>query len=113
MNFKDLQYSIGKFKADVHSQIAKKNPLQKQDTKALSTWISQERYDLASMKTVAYERSETVKALKDWIKEEAAEEKSENAQDLEDIVGNKLCYLLDKQIEIEQEFAGRKKKWRG
>ncbi|KAI9483813.1 MAG: hypothetical protein EXX96DRAFT_479249 [Benjaminiella poitrasii] len=90
MNFKDLQYSIGKFKADVHSQIAKNNPLQKQDTRALSLWISQERYDLASMRTVAYERSETVKALKNWIKEEMVEEKPENARDLE-VIAQLFC----------------------
>lgn len=83
MNFKDLQFSIGKFKADVSSQIAKNNPLQKQDTKALSLWIFQERNDLASMRTMAYERSETHKALKQWVKEEADEEKSENGRDLE------------------------------
>lgn len=93
MNFKDLQYSIGKFKADVHSQIAKNNPLQKQDTKALSLWIFQERNDLASMRTMTYERSETVKALKEWVKEEIEEEKLENARDLEVniYVGSYLC----------------------
>lgn len=83
MNFKDLQYSIGKFKADVHSQLAKNNPLQKQDTKALSLWIFQEWNDLASMRTMTYERSETIKALKEWVKEEVEEEKVENARDLE------------------------------
>lgn len=83
MNFKDLQFSIGKFKADVSSQLAKNNPLQKQDTKTLSLWIFQERNDLASMRTMAYERSETNKALKQWVKEEVDEEKRENGRDLE------------------------------
>lgn len=78
MNFKDFQFSIGKLKADVHSQIAKNNPLHRQDTKALSLWIYQERTDLASMRTMAYERSETIKALKAWIKEE--EEENEDLQ---------------------------------
>ncbi|KAI8990871.1 hypothetical protein BDF20DRAFT_6699 [Mycotypha africana] len=105
MNFKDLQFSIGKLKADVHSQIAKNNPLQKQDTKALSMWIFQERNDLATMRTKAYKQSETIKALKEWVKEEVAEETIDNSRDLEDLVGDKLCRLLDKQIEIEQEFA--------
>jgi hypothetical protein len=83
MNFKDLQYSIGKFKTDFSSQIAKNNPLQKQDTKALSLWIFQERNDLASMRTLAYERLETNKALKQWVKDEVEEEKPENGRDLE------------------------------
>lgn len=82
MNFKDFQFSIGKLKADVHSQIARNNPLHKQDTKALSLWIYQERTDLASMRTITYERSETIKALKAWIKEQV-EEESNNAEDLQ------------------------------
>ncbi|KAL0135968.1 Eisosome component PIL1-domain-containing protein [Mucor lusitanicus] len=112
MNFKDLQFSIGKFKADVSSQLAKNNPLQKQDTKALSLWIFQERNDLASMRTMAYERSETNKALKQWVKEEVDEEKLENGRDLEDIVGDKLCRLFDKQHEIDQAYAAKYQQYR-
>jgi hypothetical protein len=107
MNFKDLQFSIGKLKADVHSQIARNNPMQKQDTKALSLWIFQERNDLATLRTLAYQHSETNKALKGWIKEEIAEEKPENARDLEDLVGDKMVRLFDKQVEIEQQYAGK------
>ncbi|OBZ80274.1 Sphingolipid long chain base-responsive protein PIL1, partial [Choanephora cucurbitarum] len=110
MNFKDLQYSIGKFKTDIHSQIVKSNPLQKQDTKALSLWIFQERNDLASMRTLAYERSETNKALKAWTQQECEEDKTENSRDLEDIVGDKLFRLLNKQVEVEQEFAKMNRK---
>lgn len=83
MNFKDLQFSYNKFKTDVQSQLAKNNPMQKQDTKALSMWIFQERSDLATMRTMAYQRTETNKALKAWVKEEVEEEKPENGRDLE------------------------------
>ncbi|KAI8374987.1 Eisosome component PIL1-domain-containing protein [Choanephora cucurbitarum] len=112
MNFKDLQYSIGKFKTDIHSQIVKSNPLQKQDTKALSLWIFQERNDLASMRTLAYERSETNKALKAWTQQECEEDKTESSRDLEDIVGDKLFRLLNKQVEVEQEFANKYQQYR-
>ncbi|KAI9338049.1 hypothetical protein BD770DRAFT_331567 [Pilaira anomala] len=107
MTLKNLQFSYNKFKTDVQSQIARSNPMQKQDTKALSMWIFQERSDLATMRTMAYQRKETVKALKDWIKEEVEEESVENGRDLEDIVGDKLTRLLEKQIEIEQEYASK------
>lgn len=83
MSLKGLQFSYNKFKTDVQSQIAKNNPMQKQDTKSLSLWIFQERSDLATMRTMAYQKTETVKALKDWVKEEVEEEKTENGRDLE------------------------------
>lgn len=83
MSLKGLHFSYNKFKTDVQSQIAKNNPMQKQDTKSLSMWIFQERSDLATMRTMAYQRTETVKALKDWVKEEVEEEKIENGRDLE------------------------------
>lgn len=107
MSLKGLHFSYNKFKTDVQSQIAKNNPMQKQDTKSLSMWIFQERSDLATMRTMAYQRKETVKALKDWVKEEVDEEKLENGRDLEDLVGDKLTRLLDKQIEVEQEYASK------
>lgn len=80
MNFKDLQYSIGKFKTDVQSQIAKSNPMQKQDTKSLSMWIFHERNDLASMRTLSYQRAETNRAIRQWVKDEIAES---NCEDIE------------------------------
>lgn len=83
MSLKGLHFSYNKFKTDVQSQIAKNNPMQKQDTKSLSMWIFQERSDLATMRTMAYQRTETVKALKDWVQEEVEEEKTENGRDLE------------------------------
>ncbi|KAI9305798.1 hypothetical protein BJ944DRAFT_239335, partial [Cunninghamella echinulata] len=104
MNFKDLQYSIGRLTTDVRSQIVKKNPLQKQDTKSLSMWIYNERNNLASMRTLAYQHSETNKFFQQWTKEELLNDKGENGRDIEDI-GDKLMKLLDKQVEIEQQFA--------
>lgn len=83
MTFKDFQFSYNKFKTDVQSQLAKNNPMQKQDTKTLSMWIFQERSDLATMRTMAYQRTETNKALKEWVKEEVEEEKTENGRDIE------------------------------
>lgn len=80
MNFKDLQYSIGKLKSDVQTHLAKNNPMQKQDTKSLSLWIFEERNDLASMRTLGYQRSETNKALKTWVSEDMT---GENTKDLE------------------------------
>ncbi|KAG0759237.1 hypothetical protein G6F16_004235 [Rhizopus arrhizus] len=109
MNFKDLQYSIGKLKSDVQSQLARNNPMQKQDTKSLSLWIFEERNDLASMRTLAYQRLETNKALKQWVTEPTP---GINMQDLEDIVGDKLVRLFDKQVEIEQEFARKYQHYR-
>ncbi|KAI9491224.1 hypothetical protein BDB00DRAFT_744466, partial [Zychaea mexicana] len=69
MTFKDLHYSLGKFKTDVRSQLARKNPLQKPDTKALSMWIFEERNDLKAMRVSAYHRAETSKSFADWIDE--------------------------------------------
>lgn len=89
MNFKDLQYSIGKFKTDVQSQIAKSNPMQKQDTKSLSMWIFHERNDLASMRTLSYQRAETNRAIQQWVKDEIAES---NCEDIE--VKNVLSLIL-------------------
>ncbi|CAO3593341.1 unnamed protein product [Absidia cylindrospora] len=66
MNFKDLQFSLGKLSSDVKSHMAKNNPLHKQDTKALSVWIFQERNDLATMRTLAYRRGETTKSFREW-----------------------------------------------
>ncbi|KAG0172122.1 hypothetical protein DFQ30_011170 [Apophysomyces sp. BC1015] len=111
MKYKDLQYSLGRIGADVRSQIASSNPLQKQDTKGLSLWIYGERNDLASMRTLLYQRSKTNKALEEWAKEECQESNGEEGRDLEDI-GNKLAKLLDKQIEIEQTYAEQYKQFR-
>ncbi|KAI8978059.1 Eisosome component PIL1-domain-containing protein [Pilobolus umbonatus] len=112
MNFRDLQFNISKFKADVHSQIVKNNPMQKQDTKSLSLWIFQERNDLATLRSLAYHHSETNKALKQWIDDEVEEEKDENGRDLDDIVGDKLVKLLDKQVEVEEAYANKIQQYR-
>ncbi|CAO3629988.1 unnamed protein product [Cunninghamella blakesleeana] len=111
MNFKDLQYSIGKLTTDVRSRIVEKNPLQKQDTKALSMWIFNERNNLASIRTLAYQYSETNKFFRQWTKEELLNDKGENGRDIEDI-GDKLMKLLDKQVEIEQQFAAKYQQYR-
>ena len=74
MTFKDLHYSLGKFKTDVRSQLARKNPLQKPDTKALSMWIFEERNDLKAMRVSAYHRDETTKSFLDWIVEHEDED---------------------------------------
>jgi hypothetical protein len=66
MNFKDLQFSLGKLSSDVKSHMAKKNPLYKNDTKVLSVWIFQERNDLATMRTLAYRRGETNTSFREW-----------------------------------------------
>ncbi|CAO3685794.1 unnamed protein product [Rhizopus stolonifer] len=109
MNFKNLQYSIGKLKSNVQTHLAKNNPMQKQDTKSLSLWIFEERNDLASMRTLGYQRSETNKALKTWISEDMT---GENTKDLEDIVGDKLVRLLDKQVQIDQEYTRKYQQYR-
>ncbi|ORZ10163.1 hypothetical protein BCR42DRAFT_334121 [Absidia repens] len=106
MNFKDLQYSIGRITTDVRSQLARNNPLQNQDTKALSMWIYNERNNLATMRTLAYQQSETIKVFQQWTKEELMNDKEENGRDIEDI-GDKLVKLLEKQTEIEQQYAGK------
>ena len=74
MAFKDLHYSLGKFKTDVRSQLARNNPMQKPDTKALSMWIFEERNDLAAMRVSAYHRVETTKSFTGWIDEHQDED---------------------------------------
>ncbi|KAI9262168.1 hypothetical protein BDA99DRAFT_69535 [Phascolomyces articulosus] len=97
MTFKDLHYSLGKFKTDVRSQLARKNPLQNQDTKALSMWIFEERNDLKAMRVSAYHRNETTKAFLDWIDEH-------DDPDLQDI-GGKLAQLIEMHTEVEHEYV--------
>ncbi|ORZ12243.1 Eisosome component PIL1-domain-containing protein [Absidia repens] len=111
MNFKDLQYSIGRLTTDVRGQLARNNPLQKQDTKALSMWIFNERNNLATMRTLAYQQSETNKVFQQWTKEELLNDKDENGRDIEDI-GDKLVKLLEKQTEIEQQYAAKHQQYR-
>lgn len=73
MNFtKDLQFNIGKLTTNVKSQVAKNNPLQNQDTRALNLWLFEERNDLSFMKTTAYHHAETNKAFGNWITEDLA-----------------------------------------
>lgn len=82
MNFKDLQFSLGKLTTGAYSHFARNNPLQKQDTKALSAWIFEERNDLYVTRMRAYHHGETLRAFEHWIKEEHQEGK-EDARDLE------------------------------
>lgn len=83
MNFKDLQFSLGKFSTSAYSHLARKNPLMKQDTKALSNWIFEERNELYVMRMLAYHRTETNRAFVDWTKEERQEGKEADTRDLE------------------------------
>ncbi|KAH8554360.1 Eisosome component PIL1-domain-containing protein [Umbelopsis sp. PMI_123] len=103
MAFRDLQHSLGKLTSEVRTQIARNNPLQNEETKNISMWIFQERNILAETKTLAYEHGEANKLLKTWATEEGA--------DIEDI-GDKLFQLLNKQTQIEQEFAAKYQKYR-
>ncbi|KAI7867878.1 Eisosome component PIL1-domain-containing protein [Spinellus fusiger] len=107
---KDLQYSLGKLTSDVRTSIARSNLLMNQDTKALSMWIYKERNDLAGLRTLAYQRAETNKTLLAWAKEER-EEEGEDGVDLEDII-KKLVQLLEKQVELEQEYAAKYRQYR-
>jgi hypothetical protein len=70
MSFRDFQYSFGKFKTNVEGQFVKHIPYKNQDTKQLSLWIFRERNDLSSLRTLAYQHSETNKALSNWINED-------------------------------------------
>ncbi|KAL1935083.1 hypothetical protein VTP01DRAFT_4223, partial [Rhizomucor pusillus] len=96
---KDLHYSLGKIKADVCSRLAKQNPLQTPDTKALSLWIYEERNDLAALRLSAYHQQETRKAFLSWIEEEG-EDGNEDIQN----IGEKLAALMEKQQEIDNEY---------
>lgn len=71
MNFKDLQYSISKLTTQVQSQVARNNPLQNQDTRSLNYWLFQERNELATLRTKAYQQLETNKAFMDWVNDES------------------------------------------
>lgn len=90
MNFKDLQFSLGKLTTGAYSHLAKKNPLQKQDTKALAAWIFEERNLLYVMRMLAYQHGETNRAFQDWIKEELREGKEDDNRDLEVVI----CLVL-------------------
>ncbi|KAI8577846.1 hypothetical protein K450DRAFT_273505 [Umbelopsis ramanniana AG] len=103
MAFRDFQHSLGKLTSEVKSQIAKNNPLQNEETKKMSMWIFQERNILAETKTLAYEHGEANKLMKAWAADEG--------QDIEDI-SDKLFQLLNKQMQIEQEFAAKYQKYR-
>ncbi|SAM06274.1 hypothetical protein [Absidia glauca] len=112
MNFKDLQFSLGKLSSDVKSHMAKKNPLHKQDTKALSVWIFQERNDLATMRTLAYRRGETNKSFREWTTNgHEYWNDDDEFTDLQDI-GDKLATLLTKANEVEQHYTARYQQYR-
>lgn len=106
MNFKDLQFNLNKLTSNAKSQVAKKNPLQNHDTRALNLWLFEERNDLASIKTSAHHHAETNKAFLEWVKEEMVKnEKSEKySQDIQDI-GSTIFTLLNKQVELEREYT--------
>ncbi|KAI9316000.1 Eisosome component PIL1-domain-containing protein [Dichotomocladium elegans] len=111
MNFKDLQFSIGKLTTAAQSHIARKNPLQNQETKTLSGWIFEERNVLSNMRTLTYHHSETNKAMDEWINEECQNAKEEDNKDLKDI-GSKLLVLFKKQIEIEEAYTAKYQQYR-
>lgn len=75
MNFKDLQFNIGKLTTNVKSQVARNNPLQNHDTRSLNLWLFEERNDLSFMRTTAYHHAETNKAFLEWIKDELEKNK--------------------------------------
>ncbi|CAO3589284.1 unnamed protein product [Absidia cylindrospora] len=74
-------------------------------------WIFNERNNLATMRTLAYQQSETNKVFQQWTKEELLNDKDENGRDIEDI-GDKLVKLLEKQTEIEQQYAAKHQQYR-
>ncbi|KAI7847643.1 Eisosome component PIL1-domain-containing protein [Circinella umbellata] len=110
MNFKDLQFSIGKLTTGAYSHLAKKNPLQKQDTKALSSWIFEERNALYLMRMNGHQHNESNQAFNQWLKDEVNENATNN-KDLEDI-GDKLLRLLTKQNEVEEAYAAKYQQYR-
>ncbi|KAI8072620.1 hypothetical protein BC940DRAFT_121039 [Gongronella butleri] len=83
MTFKDLQYSFGKFSSDVKSRMAKSNPMHKRDTKALEVWISEERHDLAAMKTLAYHKQNTIKSFRTWAQAHEPWNESDERTDIQ------------------------------
>ncbi|KAL9541453.1 hypothetical protein MBANPS3_009115 [Mucor bainieri] len=113
MNFKDLQFNIGKLTTNVKSQVARNNPLQNHDTRSLNLWLFEERNDLSFMRTTAYHHAETNKTFLEWIKDELEKNKlHENySEDIEEI-GSTLALLLDKQVELEKQYTERYKLYR-
>lgn len=124
MNFKDLQYSISKLTTQVQSQVARNNPLQNQDTKSLNYWLFQERNELATLRTKAYQQLETSKAFIDWVNDESVKYEQDKEYRIKvnnkckrrrclilnyalQDVGKALCSLFNKQVELEQCYAGK------
>ncbi|CEG84222.1 hypothetical protein RMATCC62417_18059 [Rhizopus microsporus] len=104
MNFKDLQYSISKLTTQVQSQVARNNPLQNQDTRSLNYWLFQERNELATLRTKAYQQLETNKAFMNWVNDESVKYEQDKEYRIKD-VGEALCSLFNKQVELEQCYA--------
>lgn len=75
MSLKDLQFNIGKLTSKVKTQVAKNNPLQDQDARALNLWLFEERNHLAMSKTTAFHENETNRAFLEWIQEDLAKNK--------------------------------------
>lgn len=124
MNFKDLQYSISKLTTQVQSQVARNNPLQNQDTRSLNYWLFQERNELATLRTKAYQQLETSKAFMDWVNDESVKYEQDKEYRIKvnnkykrrgclilnyalQDVGEALCNLFNKQVELEQCYAGK------
>lgn len=124
MNFKDLQYSISKLTTQVQSQVARNNPLQNQDTRSLNYWLFQERNELATLRTKAYQQLETSKAFMDWVNDESVKYEQDKEYRIKvnnkckrrgclilnyalQDVGEALCSLFNKQVELEQCYAGK------
>lgn len=99
MNFKDLQFNIGKLTTNVKSQVARNNPLQNHDTRSLNLWLFEERNDLSFMRTTAYHHAETNKAFLEWIKDELEKNKqhenySEDIEVPEHDPKMKACFFI-------------------
>ncbi|KAF7725062.1 hypothetical protein EC973_000469 [Apophysomyces ossiformis] len=110
MSFKNIQATWGKLGNEVMSQVARNNPLQKQDTKAISLWIFEERNDLAAMRTAVHHHNTINQSFAEWIKDEK-KQFGKDATDIEDI-GDKLHRLLTKMVDVEQEYADKYRQYR-
>lgn len=105
---KDLQFNIGKLTSIVKSQVARNNPLQDQEARALNLWLFEERNHLALSRTRAYQQGETNRAFLEWVQEDL-DKSQENLNYCEDIqeIGSTLYSLLCKQTELENQYAER------
>lgn len=101
MSIKDLQFNIGKLTSKVKTQVAKNNPLQDQDARALNLWLFEERNHLAMSKTTAFHQTETNKAFLEWIHEDLNKNQQDPnyCDDMEVVyVHNIVIFLLTRII---------------